>query len=100
MGEEQKCTQQGRLATLEAESKSIYKRIDNLEKVNDTILELTRSITKLAENMRETKEDVKSIKSDISRLKETPVTEAQYYKRMVIGLIIGGAMGYILNSLW
>ncbi len=94
MGENGRCTQEGELATLRADSVTIFKRLDNLEKVNDTILELTKSVTKLAENMRETKDDVKSIDDKLTKIQAKPL---ERYEKIII-IVITLLISYVINK--
>lgn len=98
--EECKCTKEGELATLVAQNKTLFKEVENLKRVNDTILELSNNITKLVEQMRETKEDVKDIKGDLEEIKKQPRDEYNHYKKIIIGGIITLALGYLFGKLF
>ncbi|CAK7021976.1 hypothetical protein CIW83_06320 [Tissierella sp. P1] len=97
--EECKCTKEGEIATLRAENKTIFKEIDNLKNIQNTILELSTNITRLVEQMRETKEDVKIIRDDLDEIKKTPSSDLQYYKKLIIGGVITIILGFLIGKL-
>lgn len=97
--EECKCTKEGEIATLRAENKTIFKEIDNLKNIQNTILELSTNITRLVEQMRETKEDVKIIRDDLDEIKKTPSSDLQYYKKLIIGGAITIILGFLIGKL-
>lgn len=95
-----KCTKEAEIATLITQNKTVFKEIEALKKVNNTILELSNNITKLVEQMRETKDDVRDIKKDIEDIKKQPISDYNHYKKMIIGGIITLALGYLFGKLF
>ncbi|MBU5314148.1 hypothetical protein KQI38_19185 [Tissierella carlieri] len=97
--EQCKCTKEGEIATLKVENKTIFKEIDNLKNIQNTILELSTNITRLVEQMRETKEDVKIIRDDLDEIKKIPSSDLQYYKKLIIGGVITIMLGFLIGKL-
>ncbi|MDU5080214.1 hypothetical protein [uncultured Tissierella sp.] len=93
------CTKEGEIATLKAENKTIFKEIDNLKNIQNTILELSTNITRLVEQMRETKEDVKTIRDDLDEIKKIPSSDLHHYKKLIIGGAITIIVGFLVGKL-
>lgn len=93
-----KCTKESELATAAAERKTLFKEVESLKNMQNAIYDLGTNIALLVQQMKETKADVASIKKDVENIKTIPITNYQYYTRLIIGAIIGGVVGYIVKG--
>lgn len=88
-----------RLTEVEARSKSNSKRLDEMEKRQDDLEELTSTVKVLAIREENVENDVKEIKSDVKTLTEKPVKRWDGIVDKIIMTVIGAIIGFIFSKL-
>lgn len=81
------------------EIKSLKHRVEDVEKKQSEIGELTQSVNKLAINMGYMLDEQKEQGERLKKLETEPVDNAKYYKRTLITCIITTVVGGILGAL-
>lgn len=85
-----------RLTQLEERSKSNSHRIDELEKRQDNLEELTGTVKVLAVREQNVENDVKEIKNDVKALTNKPAKKWENLSEKVILTIASAVVGFIL----
>jgi predicted nuclease with TOPRIM domain len=85
-----------RLTQLEERSKSNSHRIDELEKRQDNLEELTGTVKVLAVREQNVENDVKEIKNDVKALTNKPVKRWENLSEKIILTIASAVVGFIL----
>lgn len=80
-------------------SKSNTKRIDELEKRQDNLDELTGTVKVLALREENVENDVKEIKSDVKVLASKPAQRWDGLVDKVIAVVVGAIFGYIFTQI-
>lgn len=88
-----------RLTEVEARSKSNTKRIDDMEKRQDSLDELVTTVKVLADREGRVEDDVAEIKGDVKEMKDKPNKRWDAVVDKIIFTIVGGIVGYILIKL-
>lgn len=88
-----------RLTEAEQRSKSNTKRLDDLERRQDNLDDLTVSVAKLAEREQHMENDVKEIKADVKTLTGKGGKMWDSLSEKVILTIAAAVIGYILAQL-
>lgn len=79
-----------RVATLEQDSKSIHRRLDNLEKLTD-------GVCVIANEVKAMREDVNNVMERLDEFERRPQKRFDTIVTAVITAIIGGVIGYFLK---
>ena len=87
-----------RLTQLEERSKSNSHRIDELEKRQDNLEELTSTVRVLAVREQNVENDVKEIKNDVKALNNKPAKKWENLSEKVILAIASAVIGFILSQ--
>jgi hypothetical protein len=82
----------------EQEIKSLKHRMDEREKSDKTLIELTTSVKTLGVNMEYMVKEQQKQGERLERLEHEPLDNYKYYKRAVIGCIITGIIGAIIGA--
>ena len=85
-----------RLTQLEERSKSNSHRIDELEKRQDNLEELTGTVKVLAVREQNVENDVKEIKNDVKALTNKPAKKWENLSEKIILTITSAVVGFIL----
>lgn len=85
-----------RLTQVEERSKSNSHRIDELEKRQDNLEELTGTVKVLAVREQNVENDVKEIKNDVKALTNKPAKKWENLSEKVILTIASAVIGFIL----
>lgn len=85
-----------RLTQVEERSKSNSHRIDELEKRQDNLEELTGTVKVLAVREQNVENDVKEIKNDVKALTNKPAKKWENLSEKVILTIASAVVGFIL----
>lgn len=83
----------------EHEIGSLKHRVDEVERNQVAISELTKSVGELAINMKYMANDQKEIKGRLNDLEKEPGENAKYYKRVIVGCVITTLLGAIIGAL-
>ena len=81
-----------RLAALEQDKKAANHRIENLEK-------LTESVYSLAQSVKSMQENLKNIMARVAKIEERPVKRWEGVISTIITVLISGAGGFILSKI-
>lgn len=85
-----------RLTQVEERSKSNSHRIDELEKRQDNLEELTGTVKVLAVREQNVENDVKEIKNDVKALTNKPAKKWENLSEKIILTIASAVVGFIL----
>lgn len=88
-----------RLTEVEARSKSNCHRLDEIEKRQDNLEDLTGTVKVLAVREAQVESDVKEIKNDVKSLTGKPGKRWEKIVDSGITIIIGAVLGFILGHL-
>lgn len=91
--------QEHRLTELEQRSKSNTKRIDDLEKRQSDLEELTGTVKVLAVREENVEADVKEIKNDVKTLTNKPAQKWDNLVDKIVLTIAAGVVGFILAQI-
>ena len=81
-----------RLAALEQDKKAANHRIENLEK-------LTESVYSLAQSVKAMQENLKNIMARVAKIEERPVKRWEGVISTIITVLISGVGGFILSKI-
>lgn len=81
-----------RLATLEQDKQSVHRRLDNLER-------LTESVHIIAVETKATREDVNNITERVDEIENRPSKRYETVITAIITAIVGGFVGYFIKML-
>jgi len=85
-----------RLTEVEARSKSNTHRLDDVEKRQADLEELTTTVKVLAIREEAVEADVKEIKTDVKTLTDKPGQRWEKVVEIILTVAVGGVVGYIL----
>jgi predicted nuclease with TOPRIM domain len=88
-----------RLTQVEERSKSNSHRIDELEKRQDNLEELTGTVKVLAVREQNVENDVKEIKNDVKALTNKPAKKWENLSEKIILTIASAVVGFILAQI-
>ena len=88
-----------RLTEVESRSKSNMRRIDDMEKRQDSLDDLVSTVKVLADREARVEDDVSEIKGDVKDLKGKPGKLWEGIVEKVIFTIVGGVVAYCLFKL-
>ena len=88
-----------RLTEIEQRSKSNTKRIDELAEDHRALQSLATNMAVMTERQDSMDSSLKEIKSGVTALTEKPAKRWESVVEKVIGVIVGGIIGYILVRL-
>jgi tetrahydromethanopterin S-methyltransferase subunit G len=81
-----------RVSALEANEKTIFKRLDNVDEKADSIHKLAESIAVLAKSMQNVDEKVDSIDKRLGDIEKRPAT---FWDKLIFALIGAAASGFV-----
>ena len=88
-----------RLTVVEDRSKSNQHRLDELEKRQDNLEELTSTVKVLAVREENVENDVKEIKDDVKILTSKPAKRWEKVIELIIAAVVSGVAGFILAKI-
>lgn len=83
----------------EAQIKTLFERVGNLDKLVETVHSLAKSTEALATNQGSIQKDVQSLKKDMDDIKTRPIKRWQMVVEKVIFTAIGILVGWGLKQL-
>lgn len=86
-----------KLENHEQEIKSLKHRMNEREKTDETLVELTTSVKTLSLNMEYMLKEQQKQGEHLERLEHEPTDEYKHYKRLIIGCIITTVIGAVLG---
>lgn len=91
------CNKEKEIATLQADVKTLYRRMSAQEANTAHINKLVTNIAVLADNMKGLKGDITEIKDDVRELKNIPIKESRETRRVITNTMITFIVTTILN---
>lgn len=95
------------LTEVEQRSKSNTKRLDKLEEETKAVNELAKSVATMVteqkfqtEAIKELKTDVKTLDGKVEKLESKPGQKWEKVVELIIGAIIGLAIGYVFKGIF
>lgn len=86
-----------RLTAGESSIKSAHHRIDNLEKLADSVNKLALSTAQIAAETKALREDYNEADKEIQELKEKPVRRYETVVTAILTTLCGGVIGYLAS---
>ena len=86
-----------RLTAGEASIKSAHHRIDNFEKIADSVSKLAISTNNIATETKALREDFKKVDERIEKLEEKPSKRLETFINSALTALGGGIVGYLLS---
>lgn len=83
----------------EAQIKTLFQRVDNLDKLVETVHSLAKSTEVLAQNQGSIQKDVQGLKKDMDDIKTRPIKRWQMVLEKVVFTAIGILVGWGLKQL-
>ena len=88
-----------KLENHEQEIKSLKHRMNEREKTDETLVELTTSVKTLGLNMEYMLKEQQKQGEHLERLEHEPTEEYKYYKSRVIGCVLTTILGALLGAI-
>ncbi len=88
-----------RLTEVESRSKSNMKRIDDMEKRQDSLDDLVSTVKVLADREARVEDDVTEIKGDVKEMKEKPAKRWESIVEKALMTIVGILLGFLAGQL-
>jgi predicted nucleic acid-binding Zn-ribbon protein len=88
-----------RLTEVCERSKSNTKRLDEVEKRQDSLDDLVSTVKVLADREKRVEDDVSEIKGDVKEMKEKPGKRWESIVEKIILTIVGAALGFLITRL-
>ena len=89
-----------RVSALEANEKTIFKRLDCVDGKVDSIHKLAESIAVLAKSMQNVDEKVDSIDKRLGEIEKCPAEDYKAYRRIIISAALGSIVTAIIAMLF
>lgn len=82
----------------EAQIKTIFQRLDSLDKLVDTVYSIAESTKILATNQGTIQKDVQGLKRDMDDMKQRPIKRWQLVLEKIVFTAIGIAVGWLMKK--
>ena len=88
-----------RLTELEAHSKEHERRLNEMEKRQDDLEDLTTTVKTLADREARVEDDVKEIKTDVKNLASKPGKRWDALVSQIITIVVAAVAGFVLAKI-
>jgi hypothetical protein len=88
-----------RLTEVCERSKSNTKRLDEVEKRQDSLDDLVSTVKVLADREKRVEDDVSEIKGDVKEMKEKPGKRWESIVEKIILTIVGAVLGFLITKI-
>ena len=85
------------IARMEEQIKGLARRMDNLEKLTDSVNKLAISVERLTSQQAATETEVSNLTDDVNELKEKPVKHWETVIAAVISALVGAGIAMIIK---
>ena len=85
------------IARMEEQIKGLARRMDNLEKLTDSVNKLAISVERLTSQQAATETEVSNLTDDVNELKEKPVKHWETVIAAVISALVGAGIALIIK---
>ena len=86
------------MAELRQEMRDISRRLDNLEKLTQSVYDLASSVKVLSEKQSTTDDNVQKIAEDVDELKNKPAKRWESVVAALIAGVVGAFIGHFLGK--
>ena len=90
---------QKQMAAAEEQHKTLFRRIDKAEELNESVHSLALSVQKLTDSLTNTNKTVTDLCTDVDELKAKPGKRWETLAMDVMKVIVGGVIGFVLVKL-
>lgn len=87
-----------RIATLEANDRTLFHQLDEVKHEVKEIHRLTAAVEAVATQTKSTAEKVDAINERLEGVEKSPTEDFKYYKRTIIGAVFTGVVGIIIGA--
>ena len=85
------------IGRMEEQIKELGRRMDNLEKLTETVNSLAISMERLTASMKATETNVDDLSKDVISLKEKPAKRWDKLIEVLIAAVVGGVIGHFIK---
>ena len=85
------------LARQEEQIKGLARRMDNLEKLTESVNALALSVERLTNQQATTDNQLETLTDDVTELKEKPAKRWDMVITAIISALVGGGIAYIIK---
>ena len=85
------------LARQEEQIKGLARRMDNLEKLTESVNALALSVERLTNQQQTTDNQLETLTDDVTELKEKPAKRWDMVITAIISALVGGGLAYIIK---
>lgn len=86
------------IARLEEQIKTLYKRVDEVTKLTETVHSLALSVKELATKQNTIMDKLTSLSTDVDEIKDRPAKNWHNAVWIAVSAIIGAVVGYVLKA--
>ena len=90
---------QKQMAAAEEQHKTLFRRIDKAEELNESVHSLALSVQKLTDSLTNTNKTVTDLCTDVDELKAKPGKRWETLAMDVMKVIVGGVIGFLFVKL-
>ena len=90
---------QKQMAAAEEQHKTLFRRIEKAEELNESVHSLALSVQKLTDSLTNTNKTVTDLCTDVDELKAKPGKRWESLAMDVLKVIVGGVIGFVLVKL-
>lgn len=87
---------QKQMAAAEEQHKTLFRRIEKAEELNESVHSLALSVQKLTDSLTNTNKTVTDLCNDVDELKAKPGKKWEALAMDVLKVIVGGVIGFVL----
>ena len=87
---------QKQMAAAEEQHKTLFRRIEKAEELNESVHSLALSVQKLTDSLTNTNKTVTDLCTDVDELKAKPGKKWEDLAMDVLKVIVGGVIGFVL----
>ena len=85
------------LARQEEQIKGLARRMDNLEKLTESVNALALSVERLTNQQQTTDNQLETLTDDVTELKEKPAKRWDMVITAIISALVGGGIAYLIK---
>ena len=90
---------QRQMAAAEEQHKTLFRRIEKAEELNESVHSLALSVQKLTDSLSNTNKTVTDLCTDVDELKAKPGRKWESIAMDVLKIVIGGLIGVVMAKL-
>lgn len=90
---------QQKMAAAEEQHKTLFRRVEKAEELNDSVHSLAMSVQKLTDSLTTTNKTVTDLCTDVDELKAKPGKKWESIAMDMLKVVVGGVVGFLLVKL-